>query len=153
MYICMYVYILYSPTTPYSNRNFLQTCLSLDNSIHTFILNYYYIIYMQRRILGGGGGGSGIFFSTLFTKCWKPRGGGGAMTEGPEYTNVHVYNAFNDCVTEAAKRRYFFNGSAIKSLPPPLELNGSRNFFSKLKKRPKKHYFFLILSLLPSPPS
>ena len=33
-------------------------------------------------------------------------------------------------VREAAKRKFFLNGSAIKALPPPLELIGSRIFFN-----------------------
>ena len=32
------------------------------------------------------------------------------------------------------KKNYFFNGSAIKGLSPPLELNGSRNFFQHVNK-------------------
>ena len=55
--------------------------------------------------------------------------------------NIHVH-----CTTEAAKKSYFFNGSwPLRHYPPPpLELNGSRNFFNKLKQK-------IILSLMVSP--
>ena len=50
---------------------------------------------------------------------------------------------------EAVKKCYFLNGSAINALPLPVELNGSRNFFNKLKKKKRKkknlHAAFLIM--------
>ena len=66
-----------------------------------------------------------------------------------------VYIFWGKCwfsVGGSRKNNYCLDGSAIKALPPPpLELNGSRNFFNKLKS-PQKYNFSLMASPLSPPP-
>ena len=53
----------------------------------------------------------------------------------------------------SSKIKYFLNGSAVKALPPPppLDLNGSWNFFFNIKF-PKKVIIFLMTRPLPPSP-
>ena len=56
------------------------------------------------------------------------------------------------CINILLKNTFFWMAMPLRPYPlPPLEINGSRNFFNKSKKCPKKCNFFLMASVLPPP--